>query len=61
MTALPLFYNLTFYSTVEVIHPKGSCVKACFPTPEHFSFAFLNDIKQYLPHFNLHQFKVLGH
>lgn len=61
MTALLVFYNLSFYSTVEVIHPKVSCVKAYFPTPEHFSFAFLNDIKQYLPRFNLHQFKVLVH
>lgn len=66
MTRLPMFYNLSFYSTVEVIHPKVSClksyrVKACSPTPGHFSFAFLNDIKRYLAHFNLHQFEVLGH
>lgn len=37
ITLLPMFSNLSFYSTVDVIHPKVSClrscrVKACFPT-----------------------------
>lgn len=66
MTLIPMFYSLSCYSTLEVIHPKVSClkscrVKACFPTPEPFSFTFLNDIKQCVPCFNLHQFKVLGY